>query len=871
MITNCTLYEGAFLNIETTPEPANESVQQLIKVRLFDTETPVDTPPYNFRFIVINNGDGTQTVKVFSDAFTDPTAEIYFGYDNAGWIDTALNLNGKTSFTIPQGDWDYSILVASDSGAPRYEFAAAETIELELAETPVTISVIDNAEDKFTPVKSKQAEIQIHSSDAIGIETFADGGDNRFFVIIETQAEGVIFMGWLSVSDLQEDFMPNPNVITLTATDGLGFLEDEDLLNFEGETPQDKHQIIDFLAWALAPTGLMLDIKACMNIRETTAVPLVSDADGSGHLYKFIYLDAKTFEKEIGTCEDCLTVLEKILGENSFLTQYRGKWIILRPDEMETGHEYYFTRFNYLAAWVENTNETYSKNIGVGLPLSWANDNALLSLDRPYKQVIERFNFRYPQELLCNIDYDRGEFVEDLPDEVNPDGVTEQVKKYTLDCWSALSRTVDLPAWDNFGDGPLPGSDTYVKKFYIDGNETHRELVIKAAPGAGPPFSYVQSSPVEVSAGDKISLQVSLFFDNIGALTGYNNSPVLVGLFATDGTIYWWQQFNVLIPDLIPIWNLLPPANTIFPWYLGAAIENPPLDMSFTSPPVPKPGRVYVFLSNEQGEEVQAHFGQPNLDIIPFINGGYQRYTGQTNAVSQTSPKIKAVREKEVYITDAPRVAMKGAMLKPGSGLEIYSGTASFGVLGQFEIDGNFVGLFPIGILISVTGSGSNDITGRIIDTNYSIIGDLTTVYTDADTVIEIGASITVTETTYQLAGPYYNAALLPSGPGPADTMPFGKLQSFDIWNQFNRVMRTFEGTVDRTDSASQMPDLLHKYIMQDIDANTTNGGTQYRIFMLLHYEMQLFLCEWAAFFHEVFNTAVAKSYETAEFKYISD
>ena len=869
MITNCTLYEGAFINTETTPEPANENVQKIFTVRLFDTETEVSTPPYNFRFIVSNNGDGTQTVSVFSDPFTDPLAEIYFGYDNAGWIDTALNLNGRTAITIPQGDWDYSVLIASDSGAPRYEFEPAETIDLEMGETPILISVVDNAEDKFTPIKSKQVEIQIHSNDAVGIETFAEGGDNRFYVEIESETDGVIFKGWLSTSDLSQDFLPDPNVLTLIATDGLGFLEDEPLLNFEDVTPQDRHQIIDFLVWALGKTGLMLDVKVCMNIRESTAVPIVSDADGSGHFYKFVYLDAKTFEKEIATCEDCRTVLEKILGENAFLTQYRGKWLIIRPDEMETGHEYYFTRFNYLGDFVENTDETFSKNIGVGLPLAFMNDDATLSLDRPYKQIIERFNYDYPKEIICNIDYSQGEFVEDMPDEVNADGVTEQVKKYTLPCWAHLSRTVDLPYWENFGQGPLPSSNVYVKRYYFNGTETQRIVVIQSPPGAAPPMTYIQSTPMELQIGDKISLQVSLYYTNIGANTGSNNWPVYVGLFADDGDIYWWQNYNVTTPEVQPLWGLTPPNVLIYPWYKDALLENPPLDMQFTSPPLPKSGRVYVFLSNEYGEEIEANFGQPKIDIIPFVNGGYNSYKAQTNDVSQDAPKIKAIRETDVYISDAPRIAMKGALLKPGAGFEIFSGTASFGTLGQFEISGNIVGLFPVGILISITGSGSNNITGRIIDNNYSIIGDLTTIYTDQTTVSELGASITVTEATYQLTGDFYNAALATAGGGTPYT--FGRLQSFDIWNQFNRVMRTFEATIDRTDSATQLPDLLHKYILRDIDANTTNGSTQYRIFMLLHYEMNLHLCEWAAFLHEVFNTDVAKSYETAAFKYITE
>lgn len=82
--------------------------------------------------------------------------------------------------------------------------------------------------------------------------------------------------------------------------------------------------------------------------------------------------------------------------------------------------------------------------------------------------------------------------------------------------------------------------------------------------------------------------------------------------------------------------------------------------------------------------------------------------------------------------------------------------------------------------------------------------------------------------------------------------------------------MRKFEATVDRTDSTTQIPDILHKYILQDVNENTTDG-VNYRIFQLLHYEMDLHLCEWGCFLHECLNTAVPKVYEGETFKYITE
>lgn len=68
-----------------------------------------------------------------------------------------------------------------------------------------------------------------------------------------------------------------------------------------------------------------------MNIMESTA-PLAP----SGNMYlNFRYLHALTFETNIGEFDDCYTVLEKILGENSYLSQEKNRWYIKRVDEYD--------------------------------------------------------------------------------------------------------------------------------------------------------------------------------------------------------------------------------------------------------------------------------------------------------------------------------------------------------------------------------------------------------------------------------------------------------------------------------------------------------------------------------------------------------
>jgi hypothetical protein len=151
-----------------------------------------------------------------------------------------------------------------------------EIIALQMAGDPLHISIVDNEEDKFTPIRSKQAEIKLLTGNGIDLNTFCEGEDQRYYVEIFVDSL-IIFRGFMMIPDMQQDFLPHPNELIITATDNVS---------------------------------------------------------SSLHFYEVIYLDAKTFEKDISVSEDFYSILQKILLEDSVLFQCKGEWYIVRIDEI---------------------------------------------------------------------------------------------------------------------------------------------------------------------------------------------------------------------------------------------------------------------------------------------------------------------------------------------------------------------------------------------------------------------------------------------------------------------------------------------------------------------------------------------------------
>lgn len=404
--------------------------------------------------------------------------------------------------------------------------------------SPLIISTINNGQDKFLGIRAKQAEIRFVSDQSNGLDSslFADMSDNQYLVSVHA-GSSFIFTGYLVAAGLQQPFQPDPQVIVLTASDHLPLLKDIPLTDNSGNTLQGKYRIADIITLCLAKTGLTKALKVVNNIR--------SGLGADGHFYDQIYIDVKTFESGIGELEDCYTILEKILGEDCFLCQWGDFWFIGRVDEYE-GVNQYVASFNPDGSLVNILSQDLSRSVGAAELMRAVDADMILMYDRPHLKVKETLNYRYPLELVCNIDFDRGA-VRTPPDLSAP----TSKGTYDLDCWTKqqfpTSGTSIIPA----------NNDTYIERVFTYGVETDRYIVSTAAPGAA--NEGVMSQPMAVQLGDKIEVSVNWRLpSNVGAGDGVVTVKAFSVLLITAVNDYYYlSQYYVdgsEVPEGKTVW-----------------------------------------------------------------------------------------------------------------------------------------------------------------------------------------------------------------------------------------------------------------------------------------------------------------------------
>lgn len=712
--------------------------------------------------------------------------------------------------------------------------------------TPVIISASNDDEDKFTPIRSKSAKIQFKTNSAIGLDssTFSQGGDNLWICdIILQDTPQYIFRGFLMMADNQQPFQPDPQRVTLTATDHLAALKEAAWQDLAGLNPIGKYRVADIINFCLRKTGMALSLFVVNNLRagtgqqtvaatfanphiitipdtkgyyagqrlvitntvsnnintivsavisstqltvsatlvnESAAAAIILDYNSQFHWYDKVYIDALTFEKEIGLSEDCYTVLEKILGEDCFITQWHGNWYIFRVDEMDAG-PVYEAEFDPSGVYISTATDTIEKNIGRYELYKFANADELLRFVRPHDFVKETFQFDSPLENPCNIDFVRGALLTTVGN----------TKTYTLDCFDLLEG---FPG----AYGSLDGCTGYIeRKFNDNGYETDRYIVLTPRntneSGSSQP-TYFQSKAIPVQVKDKFTSSIDLRLTSLD--TGLSSMRLFrMVLFGDDGS-YWilGRPSDTSGSDDTLTWY-----DTAL-WTLNTGKGKSIIDfangdwqtLNWAAPPIPVSGNLYFWINqlNQNSASFDNHnvqYANLQFDYIAYINGTYQKYTGQYNKVNRTETGYIANRDKQVYISDSPTKIFKGAMFLFNNGAYV---------------------LFPV----------------------------------------------------------WFNAAPFGNTYPPDNTYlhPYGYIQAFSVWNQYKGYnnptngrgvgINIFSGS-DKglTDS---WPDMLTKITLTDTNTQTTN-----RYFIMLSINQEWRACLWGSTLIEVFNAAIGKTY----------
>lgn len=861
------IYKGSFVNTQVDYSD-NSPNEQTFYVTITDLGN-IDLP-YDLTFTATPIGGGQQTMTINWVGLPIDTTQLVIGYSLAGLDDyTNITINspvptGSYSWDVAVNNYDIKIEVVRSAGPSETYYIYYLEYELELADAPIVLQTIDNSEDKFKTVKSKSCSLRVFTNDDVNAMTFAGGGDTQYKVEIAVNAESdIIYTGWLSLSDLGQTFQPDPNVLELTATDGIAFLRDVPLSDQDGRFLTGPHPLIRYISWCLQKTGLQLDIWVQMNVLEENAIYDYPEY----HFYNYISLDAQTFEQEIGVLENCYSVLEKILGEFCEISQQKNVWFIKSIDEAEYT-DFRICKFDYEGNPDEYITETYVKQIGADSDLytmAFMNDDARLSLQRPYESVEHNYNFDYAIEPITNMAFERGDLI---------DGSDPLEKTYKLDNWTMIQGVPGYYA--------APASTQYINRvFDTNGYEKDRYVVITPKPYTGMSLNlqtYTQSEAFYVQELDKFSVSVDWRLENNIGTGGGNYNLMQVVLKGTDGS--WWL---LGVPTI---------GSTEYTWYdtsnwtvnTGKALISVDWDadltewqtVSWEAPPCPIDGKIYVWLYqfnqiSNSPDDVDIWYANFNFSYTPYINGSYQKYSGQRH-LSEQSIDTNATRVADVFISDSPKKELKGAMLRRLIDETLYSGNAEFSADNSITLNGFLMPYFNVNDYIRVINTTSNNKIFRIISVNYSVVLNNTVIGTEQDTIVESDASTTIQGFLYNLTSQFYDSIDYPGGGAPSSQIyPYGQHQNQAVWNQYNRVFSAFEATIDGLDTDKvdalglpDLPDLMHCY--QQMDAHPATTDKQFKV---LHYEQDTDNCEWGLYMIEVGDTNIPKSYDGHSFKYI--
>lgn len=593
-------------------------------------------------------------------------------------------------------------------------------------------------------------------------------------------------------------------------------------------------------------------------VNEATVIATFTDVTSAGHFYDVIYLDAKTFESEIGISEFCYSVLEKILGEDCFLTQWKGKWYVMRVDEYD-GNPIYPASFDQDGLFVSfDAATSFSKSIGAAETRRLANADGLLQFDRPCKFIQENFNYNFPSEILCNLTLSRGTHNTTLS--------TSSYEALDPECWVFEKNYPPII-------GPSTGG--FIKVTTESGIETSRYLQI--AQSAANSYLYFRSEDrIPLQASDKFRFSVDWKYDNNPGGSGHYHYPVAqFRLYGDDGTnwtlnatagsgssdprIYWIQSNSV--------WA----TNNRFLYHDGELNQD---DLStwqtasFESVPAPVSGRLEIFLMHNQNTDSRGKaFAALSFEYVPYERGTYAIVTGEYDKIYRFSNSFLAKREREVFLRDALKALFKGAMFFRGGTSTLFTGTLTFVAPDYFSFDlatGYKNYLFYPGQIIVVTGTNAG--TYKVDHAFWHTIGDYTDVHVVEQTFVNAMETVTISEQLYALTWQWYTAAPFALGyPPNTDYLhPYGHIQAYSVWNQYVNANRILSGSV--IGLGSMWVDALDKISLTDNNVNTNN-----RYFLLISFEQNWKTALWSGVFIEDYRTDIGKVYsDSHEFKYLT-
>ena len=501
-------------------------------------------------------------------------------------------------------------------------------------QSPIELSYPNGEFEKMNPIRESKMRIKILTKN-VNYEDFTILYDTQYKVKLYVN-DTLEWLGWLDNDLITEPFLDVPVEMELSANDGLSILKTTDLQTQSGDQMWGLYRMKEFIANALYRTKLDLDFVTFINMypdnvaRRDFLPPAFYDNDAFG--YAQIY--ATTFLKGPRDFDDCYQVLSKIMQSfGCTLFQARGKWYIVQTNDRIANVLDGTIRDYTGAATGIAMNQNFAISVGLNEITKLINADALVSIEKPFKEVAIKHKFNVPPTYFRNFD----------------------LLDLAADAYSGVAPAYWTAAPSNLATfyGYINQGEVFVDLEAVTGAEIRRGMKLqgKANTRAG---GAKRSSLYPINGGDKITLSYSVKF-NIPYFR-FNHQWVYVLFVSESG-----QQFYL---DLDGKWYTA--FRTVGYAYHRDEDRRFWKDYSITSFGVPGNGTVSIILTGDNtvlidGAIYDVFYKDLEFSISTSFNDmtdvdGYEQK-------SDTTANLKNKFDAEIFIGNAPNISTQGSLL----------------------------------------------------------------------------------------------------------------------------------------------------------------------------------------------------------------
>lgn len=539
-----------------------------------------------------------------------------------------------------------------------YKDYAGAVTDIEL--TGVAINYLNNAESVLpeNPIIPCECVVSIFvdTADNISFENFVTTEDDEIKVTALKDSTYYIFHGFILAEEGSQEMRDKPYVITVRATDALGFLKDIPLKTIAGANFSGMNTLAEYICAALYYANTEINVKMWCNIYESSMNDRGASDDND--MFSQANIDARTFYKDANTFVSCYDALKYLLANHCILFYDLGAWNVVRVADLQTTNPIYFVLYDTDGSVIPSTifstqGDTLTAKIGRQEIIHSINADNVQSLKYAQKEAKLTFNYKTPENM------------------VNNQKLTELGSLIAPLSGSGYSA-YQLVGWAQYKGNAATQTTTSVKNAYIKtetdafGYETDRYYVIEhdSTATAGPLDNFIRNTndDFKVHQGDKFSISfLHRLLTDIGG--GGLIQVATVALLRAGQSGASLTDWHFLDRD--GIWAIA--STPIYRDLAGSTDEGVGttwFTISIEDATVPVDGTIYIwFGGGDVNDPNESHFKDLQLTYTPYVNGSYRRVTGDYNALTQAA-NYKNKVDDTVYISDSPKKILAGAIFR---------------------------------------------------------------------------------------------------------------------------------------------------------------------------------------------------------------